>query len=63
MIRRAISRPKASREITFRGQTGELRFAADLQIETRTVAANIYSRLKIDRSSANVEETIEYTIV
>ncbi len=53
---------EGSHDMTFRGQTGELHFAADLQIETRTVAAKISSRLKLDRSSANVEETIEYTI-
>ncbi len=35
---RGDSSADGGREITFRGQTGELHFAADLQIETRTVA-------------------------
>ena len=48
--------------LAFRGQAGKLRFAADLQVESRSVVADIRSRLSIDDKAANVEETIDYTI-
>jgi hypothetical protein len=48
--------------IAFRGTSGELRFAADLHVESRSVAAEVRSQLTIDEKETAVEEVINYTI-
>ena len=48
--------------ILFRGNSGELRFAGDLHVESRSVVAEIRSRLTLDEKEATVEGVIQYSI-
>jgi hypothetical protein len=49
--------------LKFRGQSGKLHFAADLQIETRTVVADIRTQFTLDAEAAHVDETIDYSVM
>ncbi|HEY2837656.1 MAG TPA: hypothetical protein VGJ26_00795 [Pirellulales bacterium] len=53
---------KGKQPLLFRGDSGELRFAAEMRVNSRVLWASVRSRLQLESERAAVEETIHFHV-